>query len=336
MRTTWKTLAWLAPLLFATLATAQKNEGQAFGFVTDGSTGKVLKGVEMTVVDPGLGDRVVCEQKTDRMGRYTCTLADATRPLVFRLSKDGYLTIREQVQLEAGGGQQLDWAMKPGQDPPAPPASEPGKPKEKSPEEKRRERKLAVTADAASLYNAGVEAFQVGDTVTAQENFEQALERDPDLAPAHAALGAISLQDGETETALEHADRALALEPENSLALEAKYKAHQLLGQTAEAEQTRGAFLAAAPEAAVNLLLAEGTEAFQAGDTESAIIVLSQVVEVNPDLADAQFTLGMAYAKSENDAKAVEHLQRFLSLVPTDHPDAASTRDMITHLERDS
>ena len=56
-----------------------------------------------------------------------------------------------------------------------------------------------------------------------------------------------------------------------------------------------------------NVALAEGTRLFEYGDTDRAIEMLNRAVELNPDLAEAYFKLGVAYALIEaRDATVVE------------------------------
>ena len=54
--------------------------------------------------------------------------------------------------------------------------------------------------------------------------------------------------------------------------------------------------LSAAEFTDANAALAEGTKLLDSGDTDRAIEVLNRAVELNPDLADAYFQLGIAYA----------------------------------------
>ncbi len=57
-----------------------------------------------------------------------------------------------------------------------------------------------------------------------------------------------------------------------------------------------------------NIALAEGTRLFEYGDTDRAIEMLNRAVELNPDLAEAYFKLGVAYALIEaRDADIVEN-----------------------------
>ena len=56
-----------------------------------------------------------------------------------------------------------------------------------------------------------------------------------------------------------------------------------------------------------NVALAEGTRLFEYGDTDRAIELFNRAVELNPDLAEAYFKLGVAYALIEaRDASVVE------------------------------
>lgn len=56
-----------------------------------------------------------------------------------------------------------------------------------------------------------------------------------------------------------------------------------------------------------NAALAEGIKLLDTGDTDRAIEILNRAVELNPDLADAYFHLGIAYALVETrDAAVVE------------------------------
>lgn len=56
-----------------------------------------------------------------------------------------------------------------------------------------------------------------------------------------------------------------------------------------------------------NIALAEGTKLLDIGDTDRAIAVLNRAVELDPDLADAYFQLGIAHSLIETrDAAVVE------------------------------
>ncbi|MEQ1765427.1 MAG: tetratricopeptide repeat protein, partial [Pyrinomonadaceae bacterium] len=65
--------------------------------------------------------------------------------------------------------------------------------------------------------------------------------------------------------------------------------------------------LSAAEFSDANAALAEGIKLLDIGDTDRAIEILNRAVELNSDLADAYFQLGIAYALIETrDAAVIE------------------------------
>lgn len=76
---------------------------------------------------------------------------------------------------------------------------------------------------------------------------------------------------------------------------------------TANSSEEPTPALSAAEFTDANAALAEGTKLLDTGDTDRAIEVLNRAVELNPDLADAYFQLGIAYALIETrDASVIE------------------------------
>jgi superkiller protein 3 len=79
-----------------------------------------------------------------------------------------------------------------------------------------------------------------------------------------------------------------------------------------------------------NTALAEGTRLLDTGDTEGAIAFLNRAVELNPDLADAYFQLGIAYALIETrDAAVIEE-----QITPTPSPGEKTPRVATTNSEK--
>lgn len=79
-----------------------------------------------------------------------------------------------------------------------------------------------------------------------------------------------------------------------------------------------------------NAALAEGTKLLDMGDTDRAIEVLNRSVELNPDLADAYFQLGIAYALIETrDAAVIEE-----QVTPTPTPGEKKQRVATTNSEK--
>ncbi|MEO5858824.1 MAG: tetratricopeptide repeat protein [Pyrinomonadaceae bacterium] len=88
--------------------------------------------------------------------------------------------------------------------------------------------------------------------------------------------------------------------------------------------------LSAAEFTDANAALAEGIKLLDTGDTERAIEVLNRAVELKPDLADAYFQLGIAYALIETrDAAVVEE-----QVTPTPLPGEKKQRVATTNSEK--
>jgi superkiller protein 3 len=88
--------------------------------------------------------------------------------------------------------------------------------------------------------------------------------------------------------------------------------------------------LAATEFTDANAALAEGVKLLDMGDTERAIELFNRAVELNPDLADAYFQLGIAYSLIETrDAAVVEE-----QVTPTPTPGEKKQRVATTNSEK--
>lgn len=318
------------PLLLPVALTAQA-QGRAHGEVTD-SDGDPIPGATVEVIDPGRSDQVIADDETNKRGSYSVVVIDATRPLVFRISKEGYQTREQEIKIPVGGNEPYDFMLARAAAPRQPaPAAEAGEGDQAPPPPAEGE--LQMDAEAAEAYNAGVKAIQAGDDATAKPKLEEALAIDPNIAPAWAVLGAISLKEGDFAKAVENADKALAIEPQNSLALEVKYKAHAAAGQTEEAAAARERFAQANPEGGAEALFEEGSRAFNNGDMDAAIDALQQTLAANPEMYKAHYTLGLAYTNKQDNAQAAEHFRAFLDAAPPDDPDRAQAQEMLDYVE---
>lgn len=204
-------------------------------------------------------------------------------------------------------------------------------------EEEKAEQYLAKLTEigggnlAPRFFNAGVAALNMGDRETAAEKFERALDEDPELVAAWAALAVVRLQLEDFEGSLEAARKALELDPENDRAQRMQYQALRFLDRNDEAQ---AAFDALSPQDradALKLQYNEATELFNAGETQKAMVLFQDVLAAEPDHARAHYMMGLSYVNLGETAKAKEHLQRFVELAPDD-PDAATAKEMINYL----
>ncbi|HNT73987.1 MAG TPA: tetratricopeptide repeat protein [Anaerolineae bacterium] len=145
---------------------------------------------------------------------------------------------------------------------------------------------------AAVHHNLGVLAYQLGDLTTAVAEFQAALAIDAQDADSHYQLGA---------TYLVLAFPAGALQPDADYLAKSQSE-FELALQSAPNK----------PEALVGLA---NIHIFQ-NRVDEAIALLEEALEQSPDMREALFALGRAYAVAGQNAQARETLQRFLDTNP--------------------
>ena len=187
------------------------------------------------------------------------------------------------------------------------------------------------TEAAIRIFNAGADAARAGNLDTAITLFGKAIELDPELAPAHAAQSRLLLARERYQEALTSAEKALELDPGLVEVQRTRYEAYRRLGQEDKAREVFEELAAADPEGLAETLLERGRAAFQAGETAAAVQALEQAVQAKPDHARAHYWLGLSYANAGDNAKAKQHLQKFVELAPDD-PEAGSAKEMIAYM----
>ena len=136
---------------------------------------------------------------------------------------------------------------------------------------------------AVDALHRGIELAQSGRTEPALELLEEAVRIDPDLAEAHAQLGAVLLGGGEIERARTHLERALHLDPNAA-------DAHYNLG-----------------------LLAHRQERY-----DEAVSRFERAVRIRPDHFDARLGLGTDLERIGRAEDGVPHLDAARSIRPAD------------------
>lgn len=187
------------------------------------------------------------------------------------------------------------------------------------------------TDAAVRVFNAGADAARAGNLDTALTLFGKAIEMDPELAPAHAASARLLLVEEQYENALAAADKALAIDPGLVEMQRVRYDALRRLGREDEAGAVFEQLAAADPEGLAETLYERGRAAFEANDAAAAAQALEQAVQAKPDHARAHYYLGLSYANSGDNAKAKQHLQKFVELAPND-PEVGAAKEMIAYL----
>jgi tetratricopeptide (TPR) repeat protein len=183
---------------------------------------------------------------------------------------------------------------------------------------------------AKRLYNLAVTTQRQGDEDRALERFRKAVEVDPALVEAWAAIAVLELGHKEPARAVAAAGKVLEHRPADVEALTVQYEAYKVLGDKVKAAEILERMGVASEDPGV--LYRRGVAMFNASNYAQAVEVLEQAVAADPDLAGAHYTLGLALVNQGDNAGALRHLQRFLDLEP-DHSDSEAARQMVEYLK---
>ncbi|MCP4201436.1 MAG: tetratricopeptide repeat protein [bacterium] len=323
MRGIARVLAILAVGSLAVATLQAQAPGRLSGVVSD-ETGKPLADVQVTVTDPEVSSFSL-STKTNKKGKYAFLIKDVTRPYLCQFEKEGFQTLELTIKIPFNSNLEKNLTMPSLESLQASAANLP------APTPTESETGSVHVNPAILVFNEGAAAASAGDLETAEQKFDEAITLDPDLPEAHAALSALWLASDRFAEAATAADRALELEPGNIRAMEIRYQAHKALGNEAEAAQALAELQAASPEAAQLDRYNRGVGLFNTGAIEEAKSLFLEVLELDPGHARSHYMLGMCHVNSGDNAKAREHLERFLELAPDD-ADAASAREMVRYL----
>ncbi|MDH3404282.1 MAG: tetratricopeptide repeat protein, partial [Acidobacteriota bacterium] len=185
---------------------------------------------------------------------------------------------------------------------------------------------------ARRAYNRGLAQARAGDLDAAMPRLEQAVQLEPALAPAWGLLGDLEIARGNFQRAIECGDQLITLEGSRERGLSLRHRAFEAMGDEEGARAALKALAEENPEAVMMSLFERGNDLFDGNEPVAAAEVYRQVLELQPDNADAHYKLGLALLSAEDIPTARVHLERFLELAP-DHPEAAAARDMLSYLE---
>ncbi|HEX7181826.1 MAG TPA: carboxypeptidase regulatory-like domain-containing protein [Thermoanaerobaculia bacterium] len=296
-------------------------EGRVLGTVVDES-GKPVADVTITLTRAGSNYKQ--DKKTDGKGKFTLMILDATQEYQIRIEKQGFTPFEEPLKPKAGDTMRVTYTLV--QPAPAAPAA----PAEPSPEAKALEGKN----QAILAYNEAVQKLKLNDVDAAAAKFQEAAQLDPNLPEPHAALADIYISKGKNAEALAAANQYLKLRPEDQKrVLSVRYDAALALGDKATADAALDALVQAEPgrDTAVRVVN-KGVGLFNAGKIPEAIEIFQRALQIDPTLAKTHYMLGLSYGNSGEEAKAKEHLTKFLEMAPDDE-NAGTAKEMLEYLK---
>lgn len=296
-------------------------EGRVIGTVVDGKNNPV-QGAKVYVTLPGVPSYKQ-EKTTDKSGKFTLLILDATQEYKVRIEKEGFQVYEEMLKPTLQETLRVTYTL--GQL-----VTEPTGPDPNSPEAKELEGKNA----AVLAFNEGVGKVKAQDRQGAIAKFEEALTHNPDLIEAHAVLADLYVEEKKYPQAIAAAERVLQAKPNDQAALTALYDAALAAGDKAKAESALTAMAGGAPgrETAVRLLN-KGVIDFNENRMPEALAAFKNAEKADPSFPKTHYMLGLTYVNIDDKAKAKEHLAKFLEMAPDDE-NAETAKLMLEELKK--
>ena len=274
-------------LMFGSYATAQTRSIR--GKVTD-PDGKPLADVEITIF--GIDNPRILKCKTDKNGEYIYLIGLQHGIYHVTAHKEGYEPKRESpVEPEMGEELELNFTLKPGKDFKFPHEMTEEERKEYmktySANSERRKNSAAVTEH----FDKGVELFDKKMYSEAIDEFNQALELDPEQVAIVSRVGDAYLQMKKYDDALASYEKAIALTPNDPKLLNNKGVVLDKMGKKKESEkafeQAAGITGGGAQE-----LYNLGVTKYNAGNMEEAATAFQRAIAADSNYAEAYYLLG--------------------------------------------
>ncbi|MEE9562021.1 MAG: tetratricopeptide repeat protein [Thermoanaerobaculia bacterium] len=279
-------------------------QGRIFGSVIDLQE-QPLPGVTVTIRNLDTNDETVRE--TNKKGKFTVVLLDATKRFVIRLEKEGYQSFEEPLNPVVGDVLRATWILAEGTGGPTGAATQPAAPT--GPQ--------VTSAQAARLYEAGAEAYDAGDLDLAIQKFEQFAADHPEVPEIHRALAMTYLRKESYPQAAAAAERLLEVIPDDSVGTRIQLEAYRAMGDEERAAEALARLEEIEPSAETAVLVFNSAVALvQAGDFEGAAARFEQAVEMDPELGPAYGALAGIYLNLGQYEKSIATAQRHLELEP--------------------
>ena len=263
------------------------NEGRLVGTIVDPG-GNPIADVQITVT--GVGFDVKQDRTTNKKGKFTLLILDATKDYTLRLEKDGFQTVEEPLRLPLGDTMRQEWTMVPGSGAP----SSGGRTSSSS--EAAPAASGVARGQAGRLYEKGAQAYAEGDLVTAAESFEQVVSMEPGLAEVHMALAMTYLRQENWEGAASEAQKALDLNPEELMNYEIQYDAFRALGDLENQNRVLNELVEKKPGPdTARRLFNRGVRKTEVRDLEGAAADFEAAKAMAPDLVASYSALTRVY-----------------------------------------
>jgi tetratricopeptide (TPR) repeat protein len=168
-------------------------------------------------------------------------------------------------------------------------------------------------SEAEQHFEAGNELQEQGQPREAIEEYNKAIELDPEMADAYNNRGRAYIVRGMYESAIEDLDEAIRLDPEMAIAYNNRGLAYVGLGEYERAIEDYDEAIRLDPDYA-SAYNNRGAAYFRLGEFERAIEDCTEAIRIDPDHIPAHAWRAMAYTILFMDAEAEQDIERAVEL----------------------
>ena len=177
---------------------------------------------------------------------------------------------------------------------------------------------------ADAYYNRGAAYAKLGNYRRAIEDYDRAIEIDPECALSHVYRGAAYLELANPGQALSDYDRAIEIDPANPDGYANRGAAYDKLGNYRQAVSDFDRAIEINPEYAW-AYNGRGASYAKLGNHSQAISDYDKAIEIKPEYAEAHCNRGVLYQGLGNHRQAIEDYSRAIE-IKSDYVDAYANR----------
>ena len=304
MQNRLKTIAMLLVLIALVPGAAEAaRRGRLVGKIVDPDA-KPIQGVMVTATSPDLPSFKKI-QTTDKKGVFVLDFDKIDVTYHYRFDKTGYDSLEANQLWTKDGSEFFDWTLHPATVPVVDAGDAPVM------------AASSTSAPAVEAYNTGLAALKAKDRATAEAKFQEAVQHDPNLTPAWAALSSLSLELGHDAEAAAAAEKAIALGSTEEAVLLARWQAYKNLkdeAKAAEALQDLETIGRRTEEA--KRLHNEAVVLVKTGDDAGAFGKFQEALALDPNLQVSLLGLATAGTKIGRNAEAIAAVETILKTDP--------------------
>lgn len=254
--------------------------------------------------------------KTNKRGEYMYLLGLQVGTYRVIVHKAGFQPqYKENISPAAGEEREVNFTLVPGEDTKLPFEMTDAEKQELLKKLEQQEKRRKFSAEVKVFFENGVKLSDEGKYAEAIEEFNKALEKDPQEPVIVARIAEANLKLGKNEEALAHFQKAIELNPNEPTLYTNMGVTLSKLGRVAESQEAFKKAAAMNPAYAAQNYYNLGITMVNSGKSEEAAAAFKEAIAADPNYAEAYYQLGMALSgKQDTIPAAIEALKKYIEI----------------------